>query len=74
MGCIVTIKSMEDLKKDPHIFCPLTRKECNDKCMWCVRQDHISSDGMDTYYDCIVNLMYYEFLQINGAHQEEDEY
>ena len=71
---MISIKSVEDAKKDPHIFCPLTKHECSEKCMWCVRQDRITSDGMDTYYDCILNLMYYELLHINGGQQEEDEH
>lgn len=73
MEWMVHLNSMEDTEEDKYLFCPLTEKECSEHCMWNVRTDVLSDDGINNNHQCAVVFLLGEILENRGFHEEEDE-
>lgn len=66
----VEIKTLETAKECE--FCPITRKKCNEYCMWNIRTDIIDDEGVDSYHQCAVAYLVGTLLMLEGAHEEGD--
>lgn len=73
--CYIThIKTKEDIREDPYLFCPITKNECNKHCMWSIRNETIDEDGVEVFHQCAVLGIFDILSEMNGAHEEEAEF
>lgn len=69
----VQTKTIDSQKEDGGVFCPFTKSKCYPDCMWSVRTDYLSEEGVTVDYECVTTAILHELFEINGKYCEEEE-
>ena len=69
----VQTKTIDSQKEDAGIYCPFTKGKCRSDCMWAVRTDYLSEEGVTVEYECVTTSILHELFEINGKYGEGEE-